>query len=90
MVSILGAGVGYPIAGLLDEYGGVRASYGLGLFVAFLAGGAPIPTPDGRSARVDLAGADNRLIRDNRDARPLPLEAEDPACSSLARQPATP
>lgn len=61
VVSIIGAGVGYPIAGLLAEYGGVRVAYGLGLFVtavAFLAAWRSIPAaPEGRSARVNVPGA---------------------------------
>jgi predicted MFS family arabinose efflux permease len=61
VVSILGVGVGYPIAGLLAEYGGVRAAYGLGLFVtaiALLAAWRSIPVaPGGRSGRVDVASA---------------------------------
>lgn len=31
VVSIIGADVGYPLAALLAELGGVRAAYGLGL-----------------------------------------------------------
>ncbi|GIG55858.1 MFS transporter [Longispora fulva] len=61
VVSIIGAGVGYPLAGLLTEFGGVRAAYGLGLFVtaiALLAAWRAMPAaPDGRSAHVDVAGA---------------------------------
>ncbi len=61
VVSIIGVGVGYPLAGLLTEFGGVRAAYGLGLFVtaiAFLAAWRSIPVaPEGRSAHVDMAGA---------------------------------
>jgi predicted MFS family arabinose efflux permease len=61
VVSIIGAGVGYPLAGLLAELGGVRAAYSLGLFVtaaAFLVAWRSIPkAPEGRSARVDVAGA---------------------------------
>ena len=61
VVSIIGAGVGYPLAGLLAEFGGVRAAYGLGLFVtsaAFLAAWRSMPmAPEGRSAHVDVAGA---------------------------------
>ncbi len=61
VVSIIGVGVGYPLAGLLAEFGGVRAAYGLGLFVtaiAFAAAWRSIPAaPEGRSAHVDLAGA---------------------------------
>ncbi|MFE0187898.1 MFS transporter [Streptomyces sp. NPDC058989] len=61
VVSIMGIGVGYPLAGLLTEFGGVRAAYGLGLFVtviALLAAWRSVPTaPEGRSAHVDIAGA---------------------------------
>jgi MFS family permease len=61
VASTIGIGVGYPLAGLLTELGGVRAAYGLGVFVtvaAFLAAlrSMPVPPP-GRSARVDLPGA---------------------------------
>jgi MFS family permease len=61
VVSIIGAGVGYPLAALLTEFGGVRAAYGLGLFVtaiAFLIAWLSIPVaPAGRSAHVDVVGA---------------------------------
>ncbi len=61
VTSIIGAGVGYPLAALLTEVGGVRAAYGLGLLVtaiAFLTAWRSIPVaPKGRSARVDVAGA---------------------------------
>ena len=61
VTSISGIGVGYPLAGLLTEFGGVRAAYGLGLFVtaiAFLAAWRSVPVaPEGRSAHVDIAGA---------------------------------
>ncbi|MGW4378804.1 MFS transporter [Kitasatospora sp. NPDC004531] len=61
VVSIIGAGVGYPLAALLAEFGGVRAAYGLGLVVtaaALLAAWRSVPeAPEGRSARVDVAGA---------------------------------
>jgi MFS family permease len=61
VVSIIGAGVGYPIAALLAEYGGLRTAYGVGLFVtaiAFLAAWRFIPAaPDGRSGHVDVPGA---------------------------------
>jgi predicted MFS family arabinose efflux permease len=61
VASTIGIGVGYPLAGLLTELGGVRAAYGLGLFVtaaAFLAAVRSMPVPPaGRSARVDLPGA---------------------------------
>lgn len=59
--STIGVGVGYPLAGLLTELGGVRTAYGLGLFgtaVAFLVALRNIPaSPAGRSARVDVPGA---------------------------------
>ncbi|MFF9244860.1 MFS transporter [Streptomyces sp. NPDC014776] len=61
VVSIIGAGVGYPLAALLSEFGGVRAAYGLGLFVtaiAFLAAWRSVPVaPEGRRADMDVAGA---------------------------------
>ncbi len=60
VASTIGIGVGYPLAGLLTDLGGVRAAYGLGLFVtavAFLAALASMPAaPEGRFARVLLAG----------------------------------
>ncbi|MET7745487.1 MFS transporter [Streptomyces sp. NPDC005385] len=61
VVSIIGAGVGYPLAALLAEFGGVRAAYGLGLIVttaALLTAWRCIPeAPEGRSAHVDVGGA---------------------------------
>ncbi|MFE2926134.1 MFS transporter [Streptomyces goshikiensis] len=61
VVSIIGAGVGYPLAALLAELGGVRAAYGLGLVVtaaALLTAWRFMPeAPEGRSAHVDVAGA---------------------------------
>ncbi|GGS56488.1 MFS transporter [Streptomyces cinerochromogenes] len=61
VVSIIGAGVGYPLAALLAELGGVRAAYGLGLVVtaaALLIAWRSLPeAPEGRSAHVDVAGA---------------------------------
>jgi predicted MFS family arabinose efflux permease len=61
VASTIGIGVGYPLAGLLTELGGVRAAYGLGLFVtavAFLAAWRSVPAPPrGRLARVDAPGA---------------------------------
>ncbi|MFE7189398.1 MFS transporter [Kitasatospora sp. NPDC057541] len=61
VVSIIGAGIGYPLAALLTEVGGVRAAYGLGLVVttiAFLAARRSMPmAPEGRSAPVGAAGA---------------------------------
>ncbi|MCG0283817.1 MFS transporter [Streptomyces sp. PSAA01] len=61
VVSIIGVGAGYPLAGLLTEFGGVRAAYGFGLFVtavAFLAAWRSVPqAPEGRSAHVNMAAA---------------------------------
>jgi MFS family permease len=61
VVSIVGVGVGYPLAALLTEFGGVRAAYGLGLFVtviAFLTAWRSMPiAPEGRSAHVDILAA---------------------------------
>jgi predicted MFS family arabinose efflux permease len=61
VASTIGIGVGYPLAGLLTEFGGVRAAYGLGLFVtvlAFAAAWRAVPVaPEGRSAKVDITGA---------------------------------
>ena len=61
VVSIIGVGVGYPLAGLLTEVGGVRAAYGLGLFVtavALLTAWRSMPkAPEGRSAHMDIAGS---------------------------------
>jgi len=61
VASAIGIGVGYPLAGLLTEFGGVRAAYGLGVAVtaaALLAAvrAMPVPPP-GRTARVDIPGA---------------------------------
>jgi predicted MFS family arabinose efflux permease len=61
VVSIIGAGVGYPLAALLAEFGGLRTAYGLGLLVtavAFLTAWRSVPAaPEGRSAHVNVAGA---------------------------------
>lgn len=64
LVSVAGAigiGVGYPLAGLLTEFGGLRAAYGLGAVVtaaALVAAVRNMPAaPAGRSARVDVPGA---------------------------------
>lgn len=61
VVSIIGAGVGYPLTALFAEIGGVRAAYGFGLLVtavAFLTAWRSIPAaPEGRSAHVSVAGA---------------------------------
>ncbi|GLZ78457.1 MFS transporter [Actinorhabdospora filicis] len=61
VVSIIGAGVGYPLAALLAELGGPRAAYGLGLLVtavALVTAWRSVPAaPEGRSAHVNVAGA---------------------------------
>ncbi|WP_285565444.1 MFS transporter [Streptomyces sp. RTGN2] len=61
VVSIIGAGVGYPLAALLAEFGGLRAAYGLGLLVtaiAFVTAWRSMPAaPEGRSAHVNVPGA---------------------------------
>ncbi|MFF4381522.1 MFS transporter [Kitasatospora sp. NPDC001547] len=61
VVSIIGAGVGYPLTALLAEIGGVRAAYGFGLVVtaaALLTAWRSIPAaPEGRAAHVTVAGA---------------------------------
>jgi predicted MFS family arabinose efflux permease len=61
VASTIGIGIGYPLAGLLTELGGIRSAYGLGAAVtaiALLTAWRSIPTPPaGRSARVDLLGA---------------------------------
>jgi len=47
VASTIGIGVGYPLAGLLTELGGVRAAYGLGVFVtaaAFMAALRSMPS----------------------------------------------
>jgi predicted MFS family arabinose efflux permease len=61
VVSIIGVGVGYPLAALLAELGGVRAAYSLGLAVtaaALLTAWRSVPeAPPGRRAHVDVPGA---------------------------------
>ncbi|CAN3977495.1 MFS transporter [Kitasatospora purpeofusca] len=61
VVSVVGAGVGYPLAALLAEFGGLRAAYGLGLLVTALAlvtAWRSVPAaPEGRSAHVNVAAA---------------------------------
>jgi predicted MFS family arabinose efflux permease len=61
VASTIGIGLGYPLAGLLTELGGIRAAYGLGVFVtslAFLTALHSIPVPPkGRPARMDIPGA---------------------------------
>jgi predicted MFS family arabinose efflux permease len=60
VAATIGIGVGYPLAGLLTDLGGVRAAYGLGLLVAavaFLVAWRSMPVaPQGRSAQVDIPG----------------------------------
>ena len=61
VASTVGIGLGYPLAGLLTDAGGVRAAYGLGLAItvaALLAAWRAIPpSPPGRSADLDVPGA---------------------------------
>ncbi len=61
VASTVGIGIGYPLAGLLTDAGGVRAAYGLGLAItvaALLAAWRAIPaSPPGRSADLDVPGA---------------------------------
>lgn len=60
VASTIGIGVGYPLAALLAEFGGLRAAYGLGAIVTAVAlvtavVSMPAPPP-GRSASVDIPG----------------------------------
>lgn len=61
VVSIIGVGIGYPLAALLTEIGGVRTAYGLGWLVtaiALIAAWYSVPAaPQGRSAPLDITGA---------------------------------
>jgi predicted MFS family arabinose efflux permease len=61
VASTVGAGIGYPFAGLLDDVAGLHAAYGLGVVVAGLAlvlAWRNLPAPPPRPpVRVDLAGA---------------------------------
>jgi len=64
VASTIGIGVGYPLAGLLTQFGGVRAAYGLGVLVtalALLAAVLSIPVPSmaghDHAARLDAPGA---------------------------------
>ena len=61
VASTVGIGVGYPLAGWLDDVGGVRLAYGAGLAVTVLAlvvAAVAIPdAPSGRRAHVDPVGA---------------------------------
>jgi predicted MFS family arabinose efflux permease len=61
VASTVGIGIGYPLAGLLADIGGVRAAYGFGLAVtalALLVAAVAIPAAPPRSAApVDVAGA---------------------------------
>jgi MFS family permease len=61
VAATVGIGIGYPLAGLLADVGGVRAAYGFGLAVtalALLVAAAAIPAaPPRPAAPVDVAGA---------------------------------
>jgi predicted MFS family arabinose efflux permease len=61
VASTIGIGVGYPLAGLLAQLGGVRLAYALGVVVTVVALVAAVRTmpasPPGRPAALDLPGA---------------------------------
>ncbi len=61
VVSTVGIGAGYPLAGLLAEFGGVRAAYGAGLAVTAVAAVVAVRVipqpPRDRRAHVDVPGA---------------------------------
>ena len=61
VASTVGVGLGYPLAGLLTDAGGVHAAYGLGLLItvlALLAAWRAIPpSPPGRPGNLDVPGA---------------------------------
>ena len=61
VASTVGIGVGYPLAGWLDDVGGVRLAYAAGLVVtvaALVVATIAIPaSPAGRRAEVDPVGA---------------------------------
>ena len=61
VASTAGIGIGYPLAGLLTDLGGIRAAYALGLAVtaaALLAAAVILPAaPPRASSRTDLRGA---------------------------------
>lgn len=61
VASTIGIGVGYPLAGLLTQVGGVRLAYALGVVVTVVALVAAVRTmpasPPGRPAALDLPGA---------------------------------
>lgn len=61
VASMIGVGIGYPLAGYLTDVGGLTASYWLGLLITALALAAAwrwIPNPpSGRASSVDWPGA---------------------------------
>ncbi len=61
VASTAGIGVGYPVAGLLTDVGGIRAAYGLGLVItvaALVAAAIVLPqAPPGPAPRIDVPGA---------------------------------
>jgi predicted MFS family arabinose efflux permease len=61
VASTIGIGIGYPVAGLLTDLGGIRAAYGLGLAVttaALVVATVRLPRDDtGPGASVDFVGA---------------------------------
>lgn len=60
VATTIGVGVGYPLAGLLAQIGGLRAAYGLGfamMTAALIAGWLTVPaSPADRSSRTDYLG----------------------------------
>jgi predicted MFS family arabinose efflux permease len=60
VASTAGIGIGYPLSGLLTDWAGVRAAYGLGLVItaaAFLAAVFVLPhAPDRPATRLDVRG----------------------------------
>ena len=61
VASVAGIGVGYPLAGLLTDLGGIRAAYALGLGItagALLAAALVMPAaPPRPPSRIDVRGA---------------------------------
>ncbi len=61
VTSVAGIGVGYPLAGVVTEYAGLRAAYGVGAAVtaaAFVVAALVLPRGLPRpSVRLDIAGA---------------------------------
>ncbi|GGL26709.1 MFS transporter [Nocardia jinanensis] len=66
VASAVGIGVGYPLAGLLTEVGGLGPAYGLGLLITVIAWAAAWATmpqsPPGRSSAVDAPVAARAFV----------------------------